>query len=267
MFVAEWHELTDENLRESICAGRQPVILRGLVRHWRIVVEGLKGIDALTDYLLQFDQGKSFQAMIAPASVKGRLFYKADLSGFNFDRMNGELREALNILKALSAHSPAPGFYIGSKVIPEYLPGLERETRVHLLDEDVDPTIWMGNTITVATHNDDSENIACVAVGHRRFTLFPPGEEPNLYMGPADMTPAGRPISLVDLHSPDFEKFPRFRQALNHVQVAELGPGDALYIPTHWWHHVQALDSVNILVNFWWRGAPPNFALLARHSA
>lgn len=259
MFVAEWDTLTDENLREKIRAGQQPVILRGLARHWRIVEEGLKSIDALADYLLQFDQGKPFQAMIAPASVKGRLFYKSDLSGFNFDRMNGELREALNILKALSAHSPAPGFYIGSKVVPEYLPGLEQETRIDFLGENVDPTIWIGNAITVATHNDDSENIACVAVGRRRFTLFPPEEKSNLYIGPADITPAGRPISLVDLYEPDFEMFPRFRDALKRVQVAELGPGDALYIPTHWWHHVQALDPINILVNFWWRGAPPYF--------
>src|SRR5690606_16663863 len=141
---------------------------------------------------------------------------------------------AFSILKLLSDKSPCPGFYIGSKPIPEYLPGLELETRLDLLDTKVVPTIWIGNATTVATHNDDSENIACVAVGRRRFTLFPPEQECNLYIGPSDITPAGRCISLVDLKFPDFEKFPLFRRALRHVQVADLGPGDAIYIPTHW---------------------------------
>lgn len=260
MLVPVWNEIADEALREKIRAGQQPVLLRNLVGSWPLVQAGLQGMAALSEYLLQFDQGKAFQAMIAPVSAKGRLFYKADMSGFNFDRMNGELREALNILAALSTRAPCPGFYIGSKVVPEYLPGLEAETRMDFLDDAIEPTIWIGNAVTVATHNDDSENIACVAAGRRRFTLFPPDQEANLYMGPADMTPAGRPISLVDLHAPNFEQFPLFRRALEQVQVAELGPGDALYIPTHWWHHVEALEPINVLVNFWWKGDPPELS-------
>ncbi len=259
MWVPVWNDIADESVRAAISAGQRPVILRNLVQGWSLVQAGLQGISALSDYLLQFDQGKVFQAMIAPVSAKGRLFYRADMSGFNFDRMNGELREALNILSALSTKTPCPGFYIGSKVVPEYLPGLEADTRIDFLGESIDPTIWIGNAVTVATHNDDSENIACVAAGRRRFTLFPPEQEANLYIGPVDMTPAGRPISLVDLQSPDLDKFPLFRHALEQVQVAELGPGDALYIPTHWWHHVEALEPVNVLVNFWWKGNPPQF--------
>ena len=38
--------------------------------------------------------------------------------------------------------------------------------------------------------------------------------------------------------------------------VAELAPGDALFIPTLWWHHVESLDQqLNCLVNYWWNGA------------
>jgi hypothetical protein len=57
---------------------------------------------------------------------------------------------------------------------------------------------------------------------------------------------------MVDFSAPDFELYPRFRDALAHARVAELEPGDAIYIPTLWWHHVEALEAFNILVNYWW---------------
>jgi hypothetical protein len=60
---------------------------------------------------------------------------------------------------------------------------------------------------------------------------------------------------MVDLARPDFDRFPRFRDALAVAQMVELEPGDAIYIPSLWWHHVQSLHSLNILVNYWWRAS------------
>jgi hypothetical protein len=77
----------------------------------------------------------------------------------------------------------------------------------------------------------------------------------NLYIGPLDFAPTGAPISMVSLSEPDFERFPRFRDALAAGQVAELGPGDAIFIPTLWWHHVESLMAFNVLVNYWWRAS------------
>ena len=37
--------------------------------------------------------------------------------------------------------------------------------------------------------------------------------------------------------------------------MAELEPGDALYIPYYWFHHVESLEPFNVLVNYWWDAA------------
>ena len=84
-------------------------------------------------------------------------------------------------------------------------------------------------------------------------------------MGPLDFTLAGQPVSMVQLDEPDFARYPKFREALAAGCTADLEPGDALYIPYMWWHHVRMTGPFNVLVNFWWaRGTagpdPPSTA-------
>ncbi|HEX4782431.1 MAG TPA: cupin-like domain-containing protein, partial [Usitatibacter sp.] len=144
---------------------------------------------------------------------------------------------------------------VQSAPIPECLPGFAAENPMPLLDPSVAPRIWLGNGVITPAHFDESSNIACVVAGRRRFTLFPPEQIANLYIGPLGHAPTGTPISLVSFAEPDFQRFPRFREALAHAHVAELSPGDAIYIPPLWWHHVESLERVNMLVNYWWKGA------------
>ena len=57
---------------------------------------------------------------------------------------------------------------------------------------------------------------------------------------------------MVHVTSPDLERFPLFASALEKAFTAELRPGDAIFIPHDWFHHVEALERFNILVNYWW---------------
>jgi hypothetical protein len=61
---------------------------------------------------------------------------------------------------------------------------------------------------------------------------------------------------MASLEEPDFARFPRFEKALDRALVAELEPGDAIYVPYFWWHHVQSLDRFNALASYWWNDAP-----------
>ena len=87
------------------------------------------------------------------------------------------------------------------------------------------PRLWLGNAIRVATHYDLMENIGVVVAGRRRFTLFPPDQLANLYMGPLELTPAGTPVSLVDPDAPDLARFPRFARRSRTRRPRRSSPG------------------------------------------
>jgi hypothetical protein len=195
------------------------------------------------------------RALLGDPSIQGRFFYSSDMRGFNFERREMQLAQALQHLLESLQIERAPAAYIESTPIADHLPGFTTENALPLLPASVAPRIWIGNAVTAQTHFDLQDNVACVVAGRRRFTLFPPDQLPNLYAGPFDFTLSGPPVSMVSLHEPDLARYPRFAEAQAHSQVAELGPGDALYIPYFWWHHVESLRTFNVLVNYWWNTA------------
>ncbi|MFX5555262.1 cupin-like domain-containing protein, partial [Acinetobacter baumannii] len=60
------------------------------------------------------------------------------------------------------------------------LPGFSETNPLPLRAVAVEPRLWLGTAAVVATHHDQVENVACVAAGHRRFTLFAPEQVSNL---------------------------------------------------------------------------------------
>ena len=243
-------------LPAAVHGSSEPLLLRGLVRHWPIVRAAEDSPSAVEAYLSSFYQGATVSAVHGEPGHRGRLFYNEDISGFNFQSVPARLDRVLDEIRGQSHEENPAGVYMGSTSVDAVLPGFRSENDIEL--EGFDPLvfIWMGNRSRIAAHYDLPDNIACCAAGRRRFTLFPPGEIANLYPGPIDFTPAGQTISMVDFEEPDFERFPRFRKAVEQAQLAELEPGDAIFIPSMWWHHVEGQNDLNVLVNYWWRPVP-----------
>jgi len=254
--IREIAGLRPGDLGNEILASTEPLLLRGLVRDWPMVHAGLQSAQAADAYLRRFYRDATVNAMLGAPEIDGRFGYNDDLSGFNFYPVRVRLDTVLGGLEKHAASEPSPTIYVGSTSIEGTLPGFRGENDVDLKGREALASIWIGNHTVIAAHYDLPDNLACVAVGRRRFTLFPPGQQHNLYVGPLDFTPAGQAISLVDFAKPDLARFPRFAQAMEHAQVAEMEPGDALFIPSMWWHHVEALDRFNVLVNYWWRQSP-----------
>lgn len=246
---------------DDLMMAQAPIVMKGLACDWPLVIEGLKSPQAAMGYLKRFYQGRPVTAYRGEPEIGGRFFYNPEVTGLNFSAGRLPLDAFLAEVEAHLDNPTPPSFYIGSTDLELYLPGLDAENHLRL-DHPMfaaNPpirSIWIGNRTTATCHFDMSHNIAVCVAGRRRFTLFPPDQVANLYPGPLEPTPGGQVVSMVDFINPDLDRYPRFGDALQMAQVAEMEPGDVLFYPALWWHHVEALEPFNILINYWWNTSP-----------
>jgi hypothetical protein len=248
---------------EALVAEDRPVLFKGAAADWPLVQAGLVSAEEAAKLLVKGWAGQSVVVYRGAPEIEGCFAYTPNVDGFNFTASREPLDAVLSEILALRGDASAPSIYVGSTDLGIYFPGLTAAVpldlaAIHpmLAEHPGLASVWLGNRTTATCHYDDTHNIAICAVGRRRFTLFPPQQAGNLYPGPLEPTPGGQVISMVDLAAPDLEQFPRFAEACEAAQVAELEPGDVLVYPAMWWHHVEALADFNVLVNFWWNAVP-----------
>jgi len=141
--------------------------------------------------------------------------------------------------------------------------------------------LWMGPRHTVTPlHYDPLDNLLMQICGYKRVLLFPPDKEQDddddekelddqekmaRIMKRATQTKIDKSSwhyagqdgaqyntsAVDDIENPDFVKFPSFKAAPTPYECI-LGPGDVLYIPSKWWHHVRSLE-FSVSANAWWR--------------
>lgn len=238
--------------QDQVAAACAPVVIRGLCRTWPAFAEASRSWAALADYLLGFDAGRTAEAFAGEPDIAGEYTYGDGPGGFNFRRETLGMRETLARVAACAEGRAPDSIYMGSLRAGAYFPGFAAAHPMPLIGSEVEPRIWLGNASKVSCHYDTYDNLACVVAGRRRFTLYPPQAVADLYVGPIDHTMAGQPIGLAASTAPGDPRYPRFETWRDRALVAELEPGDALYLPKLWWHQVEARDAANLLVNYWW---------------
>ena len=241
---------------DQLITQAQPAVLTGWVEHWPSLRAARQGPAALAHYLRPFDNNQEMDTLLLSAGTEGKVGYAgADLQHFNFERRCYPVWAVLQQLIQQLQQPDAVRIALQSARLDSCLPDFSRHNPMPGLAPDVVGRVWIGNQTVVPAHFDHSDNLACVLSGRRTFTLFPPDQAVNLYIGPLQSAPTGAPLSLVDVLAPDFSRFPRYANALAVAQQATLEPGEVLFLPALWWHHVQATTTFNILVNYWWGGS------------
>ncbi|BES87743.1 Hypoxia-inducible factor 1 alpha [Nesidiocoris tenuis] len=131
----------------------------------------------------------------------------------------------------------------------DYIKGIQKEMGWGSLTSNL-LLIGMEGNVTPC-HYDEQENLFAQVKGYKRILLFPPEQFECLYPHPV-WHPHDRQ-SQVDFDDPDLTKFPKFANAM--AQEAIVGPGDVLFIPNYWFHHVESLQNggYTVSVNFWYK--------------
>jgi Cupin-like domain len=225
----------EQFLREVVEPCR-PVVLRGLVKDWPIVAAGRHSPSAVRDHLKPLDAGGDIEAFFGAPAIAGKYFYTEDLKGFNFERRRMKFGLALESIVSFVDVPGSQSVYVGSVPTNDFLPGFAALNPMPLLSPGISPRVWIGHAANVSSHYDTVDNLACVAVGVR----------------PIDNTMAGQPVSLAASSAQDKDRFPLFEEIKGQSLIAELEPGDALYLPKLWWHKVESTAPFNVLVNYWW---------------
>ena len=94
--------------------------------------------------------------------------------------------------------------------------------------------MWFGPAGAVSQLHCDRTNVLMAQVyGRKRIKLIPSNQLPVVYS-------VRGTYSQVDCENPDYEKYPLFKEVTISDLVLE--PGEVLFIPVGWWHHVRSLD-------------------------
>lgn len=220
----------DPAVFEALARGGIPFVIVGLVEHWPVFRLDAAALKERFGFLqVQVRHGD----YVAKAFTSQRQVASMSLSQY------------LDGLESPSGELPP---YVGNQNID----GIGSLCRWPPYFKQLDAArTWLGPAGTITPlHCDYLENLFAQIWGRKRFTLYPPHcaqvlqakqANPRLYK------------STFDPDAPDFQQFPAAR-GLRAVECI-VNPGELLYLPAGWFHHVQSLD-LSLSANCWSRDRP-----------
>jgi hypothetical protein len=141
-------------------------------------------------------------------------------------------------------------FYVPQELVNRF-PRLRDDITFGKPPKEVRSYLWFGTANARSVwpkrlHADPAPNMFAQVWGQKQFILFSPDQVRLLYPRTGERFRS----SPIDPVRPDLDAYPRFAEAT--PIVVTLNPGDILFLPSFWWHHVTAF-TVSISVSQWWR--------------
>jgi hypothetical protein len=137
-----------------------------------------------------------------------------------------------------------PGSYLARAGLPGF-PGLAQELGIAgaVVPPVLSENLWVGNSTQSGLHFDMGDGLLAQVYGVKTATLVAAGQFGSVYPYPDIHTK-----SRVDPDDFDERRHPRFAGVDRFAAV--LQPGDALFIPRHWWHNLVS-HGISVSVNAW----------------
>ncbi len=226
----------------------QPFLIEGVAEHWDACHKWSN------DYLIDHCGSK---VMSVVYFKKGFL---DNYKNFAYDKNNGadekkmQYKEYIKDIENKISNNDDTGCYLYEVDFEEYFSELIGDvTYPKYLNRKPWVNLWHGFsnknfTSASSLHFDRIYNIYAQIRGRKRFLLFPPSNYLSFYPPLDDSSGMGH-NSKVNPDLLQFELFPKFPWQ-ERIEVV-LQPGEILYIPPFWWHHVTAVDE-NISLSFWY---------------
>ncbi len=250
--VPRIQEKIDSRLISRLFENDKPVIISDALNSWK-PYQDTSTLASDTEKIEYFDRSIGSRSIVfASTSANGaipytrykRQIFRATFS--NFAKL------------AVETHGKGTVHYAESLPINQ-IPGFQ-SVKFKDFGRRKSSRVWIGFGGEVTNlHFDGYHNMMGMISGIKRVTLFPYEAMPFLYPAPIDRGIAVAPTSCVRLLKPDFKKFPLLKKALAQAQVAILKPGDTLYIPPLWWHHVESFD-FSVMANTWFSPLAPKLS-------
>ncbi|HEY9793794.1 MAG TPA: cupin-like domain-containing protein [Candidatus Obscuribacterales bacterium] len=219
---------------EQYYSANRPVVLCGLMDNWKAMQawtpQYLKSVCGATEVEIQAGRNttKLYEINDKPHRRQIRFDEYVDMV-FNSQETNDFYLTARNEF----FHRPGVDSLLRDiEMFPEYLQPNNNGDGLFF---------WFGPKGTVTPLHHDVQNIFMSQVIGRKHVKMIPSSELDLIYNHFSV------YSQVDVENPDFERFPKFRQAT--VMDVDLDPGEVLFIPAGWWHHVRSLDA-SITISF-----------------
>lgn len=221
----------------------RPVILMGAAEWW----------PAVGKWTPQF-----FKERFAQVEIRPSLFLPT--TGVPYSQTEAAHRCVTLMSDLLERMAAGERCYLDQSDISRFV-GLEADYSFAWINAaSVTTSLWIGSQTRSGLHYDLCDNWLVQVYGQKKALLVSPQESRCLYPFHDNVTK-----SQVDPETPDLGAYPRFSDA--RVFTGDLDPGDMLFIPRGWWHHLST-RAESISVNCWF-GAPLSIAEQVRmtHSA